>query len=177
MKRVLMALACLVFAAAAFGQMPTPDPKMKDLKVFIGSWNCKGDLFTSDEFGPGHPVVASIKVSTVLGGFFLEAQWVEKKTTKSPYPYDDKFFFGYDVGSKMFTLISLDNTGSSESASSSGWNVDEMIFEGPVHGGPAVLTSRDTFEKGKNKMHHTFSLQQKDGSWKKIEEDRCTLAK
>lgn len=177
MKRVLMALACVTFTAAAFGQLPTPDPKMKDLKPFLGNWQCKGELFTSEEFGPGHPVVGTAKDSTALGGFFIEVHWVEKKTSKSPMPYDDKIFLGYDAGSKMFTLISLDNTGSSESASSSGWNGDDIVYEGPVHGGPAVVTARDTFHKGKNEMHHTFTLQQKDGSWKKIEEDHCTLAK
>ena len=44
--------------------------------------------------------------------------------------------------------------------------------------GTATLTVRDTFTKnGTTKMGHTYSVKEKDGSWRKIEEDDCTRAK
>jgi hypothetical protein len=52
-----------------------------------------------------------------------------------------------------------------------------MQFEGPIHGGGPTLTARDTFtKKGTNQMRHTFTYKEKDGSWKKVEEDTCKRA-
>jgi hypothetical protein len=178
MKRVLMALVCLLFATALFAQMPAPGPELKELKPFAGNWTCKGELLTSPEYGPGHPEVATVKGSWTLGNFWMLVHFKETKTAKSPYPYDAMIYLSYDGELKKFIFGSLDNTGSYETAQADGWNADEMVFEGVNHSGSATMTARDTFtKKGTNSLSHLFTIKDKDGSWRKIEEDHCTRAK
>jgi hypothetical protein len=177
MKRLLMAIVCLTVAAAAFGQVPKPAPELHKLEPLIGDWKCTGELFTSEEFGPGHPVVSTVTGIWTLGGFWLEMHFAEKKTEKSPEPYDALIFLSYDNEIKRFVFGSVDNTGSYETAQAGGWQGDVITFEGPIHTGNKTLTARDQFRKtGTTEIFHTFTLKVGEG-WKKIEEDRCRRAK
>lgn len=178
MKRFSMALVCLLFAAGLFAQMPKPAPQLKELQPFIGSSDCKGELFASPEFGPGHKIVATVTGRWILGNFWVEADFKETKTKAAPMPFHGLIFLGYDGETKQFALGSVDNTGSYEVAGSKGWEGDVMTFEGPQHIGTATLTVRDTFTKiGTTKMNHTYSVKDKNGTWRKIEEEQCTRAK
>lgn len=174
MKRISMGIVCLLFAASAFAQMPKPSPELKQLQPFIGSWDCKGTLYDSPEFGPGHKLVSTVESKWILGGFWVSVDFRETKTKVAPEPFHGMIFLGYDGEVKKFVLGAIDNTGSGETASSNGWDGDVITFEGPQHTGQATITVRDTFtKKGKSGLDHTFTLKDKDGSWRKIEEDFC----
>lgn len=178
MRRLSMVVVCLLFATVLSAQMPKPGPELKALEPFIGTWDCKGELFTSPEFGPGHPEVAVITGKWTHGGFYVDVHFKETKTAKSPEPYDANIFLGYDGEIKKYVFGSIDNTGTYETAQATGWDKDVMTFEGPIHTGAATFTARDTFtKKGTTGMSHLFSLKEKDGSWRKIEEDHCTRGK
>lgn len=177
MKRLLMAIVCLTVAAAAFAQAPKPGPELQKLEPFIGQWDCTGEVFTSQEFGPGHPEVATVSAKWILGGFWVELHFAEKKTAKSPEPLDVLNFLSYDNEIKKFVLGSLDNGGGYETAQADGWQGDLITFEGPIHNGTKTLIARDTFRKtGTTEIYHTFTIKVGEG-WKKIEEDRCRRAK
>lgn len=178
MKRLSMALVCLLFAASLFAQMPKPAPQLKELQPFIGNWDCKGELYNSPEFGPGHKIVATVSSKWILGNFWVSTDFKETKTKVAPEPFHGLIFLGYDGERKEFALGSLDNLGSYETAGATGWVGDTMTFEGPQHTGTETLTVRDAFTKsGTTKMSHVYSVKGKDGSWRKIEEDHCTRAK
>jgi hypothetical protein len=178
MKRALIALVCLAFATGMFAQMPAPSPELKQLKPFAGSWTCKGEILNSPEYGPGHPEIATVKASWTLGNFWVSGNFKEIKTAKSPYPFNGMMYLGYDGEIKKFVFVAVDNTGSYETAQSEGWNGDEMVFEGVTHNGSTTMTVRDTFtKKATTELNHTFTMKDKDGSWRKIEEDHCTRAK
>ncbi len=85
---------------------------------------------------------------------------------------------GYDGEIKKYIFGSVDNTGSYEAARAGGWDKDVITFEGPIHTGTATFTARDAFtKKGTSGIGHVFSLQERDGTWRKVEEDHCTRAK
>jgi hypothetical protein len=177
MKRALIALVLTTLATSALAQAPAPDPKTKELQPFVGDWKCTGQVFES-AFGPAHPEVATVTGKWILGGLWLQIDFKETKTAKAPMPYHGLIFLGFDQELKQFVLGSVDNLGGYETAAGSGWNGDEMSFEGPIHAGGTTLTARDTFtKKGGNEMSHSFAYKEKDGSWKKVEEDHCKRAK
>lgn len=174
MKRSLIVVVCLLVAASALAQMPKPAPELKELQPFVGTWGCTGKLYDSPEFGPGHELRSTSEARWILGGFWISVDFKETKTKVAPEPFHGMIFLGYDGEIKKFVLGSIDNTGGGETATSGGWEGDMMTFEGPLHTGQATLTVRDTFtKKGKTQLDHSFSVKEKDGSWRKIEEDFC----
>lgn len=177
MKRSSIALVLITLATTALAQAPRPDPRLKELQPVAGNWQCTGEVFPSP-FGPAHPEVGNVDGHWMLGNFWLSLHFKETKTAKSPVPYEISMFLGYDSELKKLVLGSVDNTGAYETAQSDGWKGDVLTFEGPSHGAGMTIVSRDTFTtKGPNVLSHSFLYQEKDGSWKKVEEDHCTRTK
>ena len=161
----------LLIAAASFAQ-PASD-QLKSLNGFVGTWKCTGMAFASD-MGPEHATTATVTGKWILNGKWLEVRYTENKTAKNPQPFAVVAFWGWDEGQKKLVAGSVDNMGGYAVQSSSGWDGDSLVFEGPAHMGPTAPNGRDTFTRsGKSKMTHSFAIPDNAGGWKKFDEETC----
>ncbi|MEA2165065.1 MAG: hypothetical protein QOK37_3192 [Thermoanaerobaculia bacterium] len=166
--RFLVLGLCLV-TVAAFGQT---NPKKKELQPFAGSWQCTGTTFASP-WAPEHSTKASVTGAWILGGQWMEVHYWEAKTAKNAHPVDVRIFYGYDEQLKALVGGSVDNTGAYSTQQSTGWQGDKLVFSGPMHGGGATMTTRDTYTKvGDNEVRHMGELEEK-GVWKKLDQEVC----
>ena len=167
---------CLTLAAtiAAAQEMPKPSPKLKELNYFAGTWSCKGEFLGGPNMPPAHPTTSTVKAMWVLGGYWLEINYVEDKTAKNPMPFDGRIFWGWDEGSKKFAAGNIDNTGGYGTETSDGWNGTTLTLEGPSHMGPMTARARDVFTKKSDKeLMHSGEIED-NGKWKKMDEETCT---
>ena len=89
-------------------------------------------------------------------------------------PFEGRFFETYDVGTKQFVLMWVDNMGLRAESKSSGWKGDTMSYEGEGRMGGQSMKSRDTFTKsGAAGMKHTWEMQV-NGKWMPAGEETCT---
>jgi hypothetical protein len=80
MKQIAYAVALiLIFASAIQAQSPQPSPEQKKLLVCVGDWTYTEERRDSAS-EPWYKVVGSMRVRTILGGFFNE--WRGKETVK-----------------------------------------------------------------------------------------------
>ena len=172
MKTRFIVLALLIVATTSFAQ--SASDQLKSLKGFVGTWKCTGTAFASD-MGPEHPTAATVTGKWVFNGKWLEMRYTEEKTKKNPMPYAVAAYWGWDEGQKKLVAGSVDNMGGYGVESSTGWNGDSLIFEGPAHmGAMPPPNGRDTFTRsGKNKITHEFAIPDNAGGWKKFDEETC----
>jgi hypothetical protein len=170
MKARFIAVVLCLLTVAAFGQ---PNPKLKEVQYFEGTWQCSGKAFASP-MGPEHTTAAIVHADWVLGGAWLQIHYAEKKTAANAHPYDVQLFWGYDAQLKMLVDGSVDNMGGYSTEQSAGWQGDKLIFAGPTHSGGMTMTGRDVFtKKSKSELHHVFEFEEK-GTWKPLAEETCT---
>src|SRR2546427_10458577 len=88
MKRVLSPIVALAFAASAVlaaDAPPGPNPKLKELKYFVGAWQCKGTSFAFMGM-PEHKTTASVESSWTLNDYWLTLRYHESKTAINAQP-------------------------------------------------------------------------------------------
>jgi len=170
MKKMMVILGLVVFASAAFA---APDPMLRQLDSFAGSWRCSGTAYASP-MGPEHATVGEVSIKWGLDGYWLPFEYSEKKTAVNAHPIRVAGYFGYDPEVKKLVLGSVDNMGGYTTSDSSGWNGDTIAFTGPWHMGTMTVTGRDTFKKnGAKELWHTLEIEQ-NGSMVKLAEEKCT---
>jgi hypothetical protein len=161
----------LLIATTAFAQSATD--QLKALSGFVGNWKCSGKAFSS-EMGPEHSTTANVTAKWILNAKWLEMRYTEDKNSRNPNPVAVVAQLGWDEGQKKYVSGTVDNMGGYAVAQSSGWNGDELAFEGPSHMGPMTMKGRDTFTRsGDNQITHSFSIQDNAGGWKKLDEETC----
>jgi Protein of unknown function (DUF1579) len=111
--------------------LPQPDPELKRLDRFVGSWSMEGHLVGSDE--------TTIRGKTTFrwlpGGFFLE-QHIELNFVGMPI--DSLELIGYDPESKTFPSTVYSNL--SPAALPYRWEVDDDAVKINVSYGPLDAT-------------------------------------
>jgi hypothetical protein len=171
MKKALLVLALTVIATAALAD--TPDPMLRQLDAFAGTWRCSGTAYATPT-APEHPTMSEVAMKWDLGGYWLPFNYAEQKTAANANPFRVTGYFGYDPETKKLVLGSVDNMGGYSTSGSDGWSGDAIVFTGPWHMGAMTVTGRDTFRKsGANRMVHTAEIQQ-NGSMMKLGEETCT---
>jgi len=169
--RKLFVLIAILLATAALAQ-PKPSTHLGDLSSFVGDWTCHGKTLAS-QFGPEHPTTASIHVSWVLGSFWLQAQYAEKKTPQNPHPASGHVYWGYDEMTKKLTGFGVNNFGGHVKIESDGWHGDTIIWTGTMSAGGATFGTRDTFiRKSSREVSHTTQAQM-GANWTTIDEETC----
>jgi len=163
-----LSLATAVFAA----DMPKPDPALRQLDIFKGTWQCKGWMKFD---GPVIHYTGSETGTWVLDGFWLDVRIAQVKSKENPNPFNGRSYMGYDPASKKFTMGWVDNTGGYETAEFNGWQGDKLVFEGVAHMGMMTAKGRDTFVKsgGDKKLTHSYQMEQ-GGKWVEVMNETCT---
>jgi hypothetical protein len=176
MKRILLPIIVLALTATsliAADAPPGPNPKLKELKYFIGNWSCKGTAFAFMGM-PEHKTSGSVEASWTLDNYWLSLNYHESKTAINAHPVAVHFFWGWDEQAKKFAAGAVDNTGSYFIQSSPGWEGDKITFDGDLHGGGATMKVRDVLTKvSATKVQHMSEVEM-NGKWSKIDEETCT---
>lgn len=163
-----LTLATSLFAADA---PPKPDPALKQLDYFAGTWQCKG----TQSFGGQTTHFQETVIGTwVLNHFWLDVRVTQEKTKENPTPFSGRAYLGYDPASKKFLIDWIDNTGGYETADTTGWDGNTISWDGTSHMGTMSAKGRDVFTKvSAKKLTHTFSLEM-DGKWTEVMNETCT---
>jgi len=81
MKTFISLIVVACFAGAAFAQQPNqppkPDPALEKLSVLVGHWTYEED-WKAGPLGPGGKMTGVYDARMILGGFFLQAEQIEK---------------------------------------------------------------------------------------------------
>jgi hypothetical protein len=169
MKSGILAVVLCLVTVVAFGQT---NPKLKEIQMFAGTWQCTGTAFASP-MGPEHPTKATVVGAWILDGSWLQISYTEAKTPKNPHPYAVRAYWTYDEQPKAFVAGSADVMSGYSTQQSPGWQGDKLVFTGPMHGGGATMNSRDIFTRaGKNEIHHESEIEEK-GQWMKLDQEVC----
>jgi hypothetical protein len=120
-------------------QLPAPDPALKALERFLGTWDLKGHLLGSDE----ENIVGRASYRWLEGGFFLQqdidldfAGFVQIKSHE---------LVGYDAESKAFSSLVFSNV--SPSPLPYTWDVQGSDVTISVSYGPLDATFTGTFSE------------------------------
>jgi len=172
MKKICLAVVCLLIAAVSFAQEPPkPNPKLKQLQPFIGTFTCTGTAID----GPGapeHPTKGTVVGKWAENNYWVAATYKQVKTAKNPHPYAGQGFWGFDEETQKFVSGWVDNMGAYQIAESSGFEGDAITWNGPNHFGGKTYKSRDVFTKTAKGIHHIFSMEM-DGKWVQLADETC----
>ncbi len=139
----------------------TPAAELSDfMKAFEGNWNCDTRL-ASGAVGPGSREIAvksTVKIKKDLNGFWYQGTYEIKRSKGTP-GFRGIFFVGYDTGSRMAVLTSLDDTGSL------------ATLHGTLQGDSVTLTGDGTMMGTKVKSRETLAKKGDKVSYHKYEVD------
>lgn len=176
MKRIGFAVLALAFAASAVyaaDAPPGPNPKLKELKYFAGSWQCKGTGYAFMGT-PEHKTSGTVEASWILDGYWLSLRYHESKTALNAHPVAVNISWGWDEDTKKFASGAIDNMGAYYIQYSPGWEGDKMTFDGEIHTGGPTMKVRDVFTKvSATKVDHEAEVEM-DGKWAKLDAETCT---
>lgn len=173
MKRVFLPIVALVVASSTLAVADGPNPKVKELKVFEGHWNCQGAAFAFMGF-PEHKTAANFDTSFQLGNYWLVANFKETKTAINPSPVEVHYLWGWDDAAKKFVSVGADNSGAHFTHMSPGWDGDHITFDGELKIADKTLKFHDVFTKvSATKVMHRGEAEI-DGKWTKLDEETCT---
>lgn len=172
MKKISITLALLLIATASFAQdAPKPNPKLKELQPFAGTFKCAGKAIDAPG-SPEHPTAATVNARWSNNNFWLMISYKESKTTKNAHPYGGDGFWGFDEETKKFVSGWVDNMGGYQIAESAGFEGDAITWLGPNHFNGKTYKSRDVFTKKGTSIHHTYETEM-DGKWMQFAEETC----
>jgi len=176
MKRIVFPIIALAFAASTVltaDAPPGPNPKLKELKYFVGTWQCKGTGFAFMGT-PEHKTTATVEASWMLNDYWLAMRYHENKTAINAQPVDVRIFWGWDDQLKKFASGGVDNMGGYYIQNSAGWEGTKLTFDGNMHGGGTTMKVRDVFTKvSATKVEHMSEVEM-GGKWTKLDEETCT---
>jgi Protein of unknown function (DUF1579) len=176
MKRIVLPIIALAFAAStvlAADAPPGPNPKLKELTYFVGTWQCNGTGFAFMG-SPEHKTTATVEASWTLNDYWLMLHYRENKTVINAQPVDVRVYWGWDEQLKKFAAGGVDNMGSYFVQNSPGWDGNRLTFDGAMHGGGTTMKVRDVFTKvSSTKVQHMSEVEM-GGKWTKLDEETCT---
>src|SRR5215470_16389144 len=140
MRKWTLIVASLLVAGSAFAEekavkapeakpemaMPKPAAELQQYKMMIGSWKCEGK---GTMMGKEMKMTGSYKAAWDLDNNFVIAHF-EGKAQGMPGSHKGMDIYGYDAGSKMYTVAGFDNTGGWSHATSKGWEGDKQEWAG-----------------------------------------------
>src|SRR6266849_4878612 len=138
--------------------VPKPAPELAQLKYFLGTWHCEGNVPASP-MGPAHKSRATVVTRLDLGGFWYSGTVREEKAADNPHPLSGMFHETYDAAKKQFVMLWVDNFGVWSTETSTGWDGDKIVYSGEAAMGGERVPVRDTFaKKGEAELVHSYEM-------------------
>jgi hypothetical protein len=163
--------------AATAPATPPPPPKpaleLDQMKFFLGKWKCDGKAFASPMSPTEHGLKATAEAKLEVDNFWQSFTYEEKKSKEHP-GLKVKGFWGFDQGSKRFVRAAVANHGEWDTASSPGWEGDNLIWTGELSGPMGRIAFHHRFtKKGDKEWLHFLEIRTPDGKWAPAEEVTC----
>jgi len=137
---------------------PKPAPELAQLKYFLGTWHCEGEVPASP-MGPAHKSRATVVTRLDLDGFWYSGTVREEKTAATPRAMTGMFHETYDPGKKQFVMLWVDNYGGWSTETSPGWEGDKIAYSGEATMGGEKSPVRDTFtKKSATELVHSYEM-------------------
>jgi hypothetical protein len=114
---------------AAGADMMAPPAELQQLKDMVGVWKCQGKFSMG---GKEMQDKSKIAWSWDLDKHFLAGTMTSEKSKENPDGFKGKMFVGYDPGSKMFQMVSLDSMGAVSMGQSKGWEGDSLKWTNKI---------------------------------------------
>jgi len=170
----LLASLCFTIPAAAQMEMPKPDPALKKIDMFAGTWKLEGNMKPSP-FGPGGKMTEDEKCSWMEGGFFLVCNSDYHMTSMG----NGKGIsvMGFAPESKMYTFREFNSAGEFDDS--------KGTFEGDTWTWTNETPVGDKVMKGRFIMKVTspttydfkFDMSQDGTTWNNVMEGKANKAK
>jgi len=151
---------------------PAPAPEMGQLKDLVAKVSCTG-MWHASNFGPEHPVKATFRGQSELGGFLIVARYDERRTKQNPGAGHAFITFAYDADAKQFVSLEYDSFGGHATLTSPGWDGDALTFTGTYMIAGQKLNYRDIYTRKTGGLDHRGEIQGPDGQWTPLDEEQC----
>jgi hypothetical protein len=146
---------------------------LDQFKFFLGKWKCDGKAFASPMSPTEHGLKATAEGKMEVDNFWQSFAYEEKKTKEHP-GLKVKGFWGFDQGAKRFVRAAVANHGEWDTASSPGWEGDNLIWTGELSGAMGRIAFHHRFtKKGDKEWVHFLEIRTPDGKWIPAEEVTC----
>jgi hypothetical protein len=167
----LVVLATVQTALAQGAPSSRPPKEMAELKFYAGSWTCHGGV-PEGPLGPAHKSTTSVKFQSDLGGMWLSGRVEEAASKANPHPFKGVVHMNYDPAAKKFVMLWVDNTGGWAKQTSSGWELEKMVWLGDGSMGDKTIAARDTFTKKGAELQHLGEIRI-DDKWVVVQDEVC----
>ncbi len=174
MKRAsAIAIATILFVAAAFAQPPAPKPgpEQKKLDYFAGNWVSEGDS-KPGPMGPGGKMTMNQEAKWMDGGFFVVTHSAYKSASMGDGTGTS--FLGYDPQEKVYTYDEFNSAGEAVHAKGT-VDGDTWTWTSDMKMGPQTAKGRFT-EKILSPTSYTFKFEMSsDGTtWNTVMDGKAT---
>jgi hypothetical protein len=168
-------------AAPAAAKQPALKPavELETLKMFLGTWRCDGKVFAGPLAATEHGVTATAVGKPEVDGFWQSFTYEERKTKEHP-GLKLKGTWGFDQGAKRFVRAAVGNHGEWDTATSTGWEGNKLVWTGELSAFFGRIPFRHTFTKKADgdkpavrEWTHALELRLPDGKWVPAEEMTC----
>jgi hypothetical protein len=159
--------------AVSLAAPPKPAAELDQMKIFLGKWKCDGKAFASPMSPTEHGLKATAEGKLEVDNFWQSFTYEEKKTKEHP-GLKVHGFWGFDQGAKRFVRAAVGNHGEWDTASSPGWEGDNLIWTGELSGPMGRIAFHHRFtKKGDKEWVHFLEIRTPDGKWIPAEEVTC----
>lgn len=151
-----------------------PAAEMDKMKGMVGTWKCDGQ--SADMGKPTmHPIKASMKMSTELGGHWMMASYEETKTKENPMPFAFKEVIGWDKEKGQYKRMFIDNMGGTSMMMAAPAGADgKMEWNGEAQMGAMKMPMKDVLTpKGDKEVMVEVTAQGPEGKWMPVANLTC----
>jgi len=149
-----------------------PAAELVQLKFLLGTWRCQGQAPAS-ALGAERKYLALAQVSPVLDGAWYQIDYEQRGGRENPTPQKVLMHWGYDSGTKQFVRSAHSNYGTWDSAESSGWTNDTLIWTGETGGLGGKFNFKNTVVKKSDKEVTLTSEIKVGNQWLTASVDNC----
>jgi hypothetical protein len=155
-------------------EMPKPSEEItKETKFWQGKWSCTGKMMASP-MGPEHPVMTTLDFKSVLGGFWIQMNFEEKKTKENPMAMTGVMMAGWDPVKKMLARVDYLSSGGWAMFTSKGWEGDKEVWAGDGMMMGKMMKVQHTFtKKSDTQVTMVMEAAGPDGKMMPMFEDDC----
>jgi hypothetical protein len=154
-------------------EMPKPAAELTQLAWLEGEWRCEGTQ-PAMRGKPAIPFKSSMKATRQLDGHWFSVGYKQEASPPEILGWDSTGFWGYDATEKAFVMALVDSSGGSHRATSPGWQGNELVWTGELHGGGRKITFRRVLVRtGERSLEARWEYQRPDGQWHVGDKDVC----
>ncbi len=176
----LLTASCFITVSPAFSQTVEEEPpsstsqfisELDEIAYFEGTWRCEQppSLLSSES------TALNWQVERDLNGSWYVGYAEEVATATNPEPVNSREFLGYDAIAEHFIRVSAVSNGNLLNLTSSGWQGEQLIWEGTVTTRSELISLRQMITReNENTFTATyFVLNAVSNEWQAVISETC----